>query len=122
MNQLAERVRWITHRGQQVLVHNYADLANEEYTDSINRRVAEIRDAGTRDILLLLDVTDSYIDRDTLSTFRQAGKDVRPYVRKLAVIGVSGVQRYFLHLINQFSKIGAEPFETEQEAIDWLTR
>ena len=116
-----EQARWIEYQGHRVLLNDYRGLANQEYTEAIVRRVAEITESGNREILLLLDVTDSYVDKETLHAFKQAGKEVRPYVRKLAVIGVSGVQKFFLPIINQFSNVDARAFNTERAALDWLT-
>jgi hypothetical protein len=37
------------------------------------------------------------------------------------VFGITGLQKYFLHLVNQFSDVGARPFDTRLEALNWLT-
>ena len=119
---MSERTRWIDYQGRRILVHDYSKLNHHHYTETIKQRVGEIASEGNRDLLLLLDVTNSYVDKETLATFKQAGKDVRPYVHKLAVIGVTGVQKFLLQLINQFSDVGARPFDTEREAFNWLVR
>ena len=119
---MRERVRWIDHRGRRVLLHDYTKLNHHNYAETIKQRVQEIQAEGFKDLLLLLDVTDSYVDKDALAVFKQAGREVRPHVHKLAVVGVSGVQKFFLQLINQFSNVGARPFDTEGEALEWLIR
>ena len=116
-----ERERWIEHAGQRILVHDYSHLSGHEYMHAIHDRVESLRRSGLSDVPLLLDVTDSFVNKETLAEFKRAGVDVKPYVRKIAVIGITGLQKYFLHLVNQFSDVGAKPFDTRVEALNWLT-
>ena len=117
-----DRARWIEHRGQRVLLHDYSELSGYDYVQAIQERVASLTGSGLVDVPLLLDVTESFVNKEALAAFKQAGVDVRPHVRKIAVVGVSGLQKYFLHLVNQFSAVGAEPFDTRAQALDWLVR
>ena len=117
---MTERARWIDYGRRKVLVHDYSKLNQRNYAETIRQRVLEIQSEGHRDLLLLLDVTDSYVDKEALAAFKQAGRDVRPYVHKLAVIGLSGIQKFLLQLVNQFSNVGARPFDSEQDALNWL--
>jgi hypothetical protein len=43
--------------------------------------VEELGSRGLTDVPLLLDVTDSFVNKDALAAFKQAGVDVRPHVR-----------------------------------------
>jgi len=115
-----ERERWIEHAGHRILLHDYSNLSGDEYTNAIHDRVASLTGSGLTDVLLLLDVTESFVSKDALAAFKQAGVDVRPHVSKIAVIGITGLQKYLLHLINQFSAVDAKPFDSRAEALDWL--
>jgi hypothetical protein len=117
---MQERERWIEHAGRQILVHDYSRLSGHAYMHAIQDRVRSLTGSGLSDVRLLLDVTDSFVNKDALAEFKRAGVDVKPHVRKIAVIGITGLQKYFLHLINQFSDVGARPFDTRVEALDWL--
>jgi len=114
------RERWIEHAGHRVLLHDYSHLSGPDYAHAIHDRVASLARSGVTGVPLLLDVTDSFVNKDALAAFKRAGVDVRPFVSKIAVIGVTGLQKYFLHLVNQFSGVGARPFDTRIEALEWL--
>jgi len=45
---------------------------------------------------------------------------VKPYIKKEAIIGISKGRETFITLVNIFSDIGIKPFNTMEEAIDWL--
>jgi hypothetical protein len=117
---MQERERWIEHAGRRILLHDYSHLAGHEYSHAIRDRVESLTRSRMSDVPLLLDVTDSFVNKDALAAFKQAGVDVKPHVRKIAVIGITGLQKYFLHLINQFSAVDARPFDSRAEALDWL--
>ena len=75
-----------------------------------------------RDILLLLDITNLTASKELVRLFKEGARDTRErgVFKKVAVIGASGLLKYFAAVVNRFSDIGATLFDTREEALDWL--
>ena len=75
---------------------------------------------GKKDILLLLDLQGSYANKEILNEFITAGKLSNPHVKKTAVLGITGVKKVLLNVVNKFTDVGAKSFNSDEEAKDWL--
>jgi hypothetical protein len=115
------RSQLLEHKGKQILFHDYSGIDREEYVATINTLTEEVvQTASSGGGLLLLDISGTYIDREVLEAFTRAGKRVRPHVDRTAVVGLEGVQRLFLNVVNKLSDVGAKPFDNLELAKDWL--
>ncbi len=117
---LYERERYLQHQGQTILVHDYSGLNGDEAARMVATHADYVVARGVQDILMLVDVTDAYANRVALSAFKKNTKKNRQYFKKVAVVGAVGVVRFFLDLVNRFANTDARPFDTEQQALDWL--
>ena len=45
---------------------------------------------------------------------------MKPYTKKVSVVGVRFTQNYILTLVNLFSNLDIKPFDTIDDAKDWL--
>ena len=54
--------------------------------------------------------------------FKESSQITTPYIRRHALIGVSGIKRYLADKVAQLAGKPMRLFETEEEALDWLTR
>ena len=116
--------RWITWHGVGVLHLDYANFKHD--VDALR---AEVREAdmeiqrepeGT--VLVLIDLRDTVASGAVVSLFKESAKLTDPYIRRHALIGVSGMKRF---LADQVAKLARRPmrlFDTEEEALNWLTK
>lgn len=114
------RARWIEHNGKPILLHDYSALSGGKFVDTIKVLTESIVSSNQIDTLLLIDASDSFVDKDVIAEFKKAGTRVKPQVKKIAVVGVNQVQRFFINLINQVSEVDATPFKTIEQAKNWL--
>ncbi len=117
---LSERESYIQHAGQTILVHDYSGLVGDEAARLAIFHSESVQKRGIYNILLLVDVTDAYANKEALRAFKKATKRTRTQFKKVAIIGVVGVVKFFLDLVNRFSDLDAHSFNTQEEALDWL--
>ncbi|MCP4606766.1 MAG: STAS/SEC14 domain-containing protein [Proteobacteria bacterium] len=117
---LYERTSWIKHKGQTILVRDYSKLGGEEAIRIVTQHADEVDKKGIRGLLVLVDITDAYANKEVLSAFKNASAKAKPYFKKTAVIGAVGVLKFFLHLVDTFASLESRSFDTKEEALDWL--
>ncbi len=121
MDEIVEkRVKWIEYKGVEIMINDYTNLSGEEFIKTIQTLTENFVSLDKKDALLLIDIRDSYTNKDIVEAFNIGGKAIKPFTKKTAVLGVTGVKKILLNVVNKLSNIGAKPFTTEEEAKDWL--
>jgi len=111
----------VEHLGKTVVVHNYVAIEDEDFVNAINYNVADSIKRNNPDLLLLLDISNAYISTEVLDAFKQAAIDIKPYTKKIALVGVKGIQKVFFKVVLTFSKSNnIKSFETREDALNWL--
>jgi hypothetical protein len=118
----AGRVRFIEHAGKRVLFINYShcDVALLKAVAEEGHRV--IAREQPNSVLTLNDVTGTTFDKESVAVLQARVTGNAPYVKRAAVIGISGLQRLIYEGIQAFSRRRIPHFETRQEALSWLVR
>jgi hypothetical protein len=115
------RVRFIEHKGRQVLLADYsAPVSEEEGLAAIAEcmRIAALQ--PPRSLLLVTDVTGATFNTRLVQALKEVAAHNGPYVRRAAVVGVSGLQKVIYQAVLRFSKRDIPAFATRQEALDWV--
>jgi hypothetical protein len=73
-------------------------------------------------VLTLNDVTGTSFDKESVAVLQSKVAANAPYVRRAAVIGISGLQRLIYEGIQAFSKRTLPLFPSRLEALDWLAK
>ena len=123
-----DRVVWQKHKNKEILVGDYSNIASqEEYTKIIKQAtVSSIKEIKRKyenpnhAVLMLVDIRDSVIGTETLSVFKENAKKIKPFIKKVAVLGIHGVRKILLESVVWFSGLEARPFDSPDEAKDWL--
>jgi hypothetical protein len=118
----AGRVRFIEHEGQRVLFINYAhcDVVMLKAVAEEGHRV--IAREPLNSVLTLNDVTGTTFDKESVAVLQAKVTANAPYVRRAAVVGISGLQRLIYEGVQAFSRRRIPCFENRQEALSWLAK
>ena len=118
------RIRWIEYKKIPILFADYSNFENPDETiKTIQRVTSYIIKLGYKEILMLIDVRNSYADeKKVVDTLKNGSKETKPYLRKVAVVGVTSTQEFILKIINMFSGLGIKSFETFDDAKEWLIK
>jgi flagellar biosynthesis GTPase FlhF len=96
-------------------------LEGAAYLEAISQSVAESQKPGLEERLILVDTTGSVIDREVVKALKQLSAQTPGRISKIAVLGVTGIQRIFLRTVASFSKVNIKPFLNKEDALAWLT-
>ena len=117
---MTERIRWIEHKGKQILFADYSNLQGEECINAVKGFEDFLVNLGKNELLIFVDAQNSDLDDVGFEVGRKVAKMVKPYIKKEAIIGITKGKETLLTLVNIFSDIGIKPFDTMEEAKDWL--
>lgn len=117
-----ERVRFITHRGREILFMDYSDLQDPaEIIQHIERAKEMVAQQPENSVLGLVYVRDANTTSEVKDAMSQAAVHNKPYIIASAVVGMSAMQRLVYEAVRLFSK--RENFHTFDDlapAKDWL--
>jgi len=118
----AGRVRFIERAGRRVLFIDYShcDVAMLKAVAEEGHRV--IAQEQPNSVLTLNDVSGTTFDKESVAVLQAKVAANAPYVRRAAVVGISGLQRLIYEGVQAFSRRRIPNFETRQEAMTWLVQ
>ena len=117
-----DRIRFITHQGQQILLVDVSNCSAAELL-KISRMVPNhvmLEPRGS--VLLLADFTGAQFDRATVTSLKESTVFDRPHLKKSAWVGTENLPRVFYEHIKVFSQRELPTFKTREEAMDWLVK
>ena len=117
-----ERVRFIQHSGQRVLLIDYSGLADEsDFLALIERRKQIVDAEPPQSLLTLTDVTNAHCTRNVLEAMKLAGVMDRPHLKRAAIVGTDSVfPQGTSNAIESFTARHWARFQTRDVALDWL--
>ena len=120
---LTDTMTIVDHREKKIFLSDYRGLQREELARHIRTNtdaLVEFAQSAKGDLLGLSDVSGCYGTPEVLAGFKDGTKRIRPYCKATAVVGLVGLQRYLLGIVNRFSGLETKAFDTVDEAKDWL--
>ena len=119
-----ERVRFIEHHGEHVLLIDYSGLQiddEREFLAVIARRKHVVKKQPLRSLLTLTDVTNAHCTRNAMEAIKVAAVLDRPHLKRAAAVGLDSFSpKGALEAISTFSTRRWARFNTREEALDWL--
>jgi hypothetical protein len=116
-----DRVRFITHKGKQVLLIDYHDLADEaEILEVVEERKRVVTSQPKNSLLTVGDISGTTINKNALTKIKEANVYDVPYVRRAALVGVTEHQMTAVKAVETFAHRDHHLFATLQEALDWI--
>lgn len=114
--------RWVEHNNKKILKQDFANLFFN--IQAVKNELAGVQEIvlsqPENSVLILSDFTNTEISGDLMSALNQASKNTKPYVKKTAVLGVTGIKRTFGDLLSRITGQPLVYFSNENEALDWL--
>ena len=80
----------------------------------------KVKALGKKDLLILVDIADSYLNIEILDELKKAGRIIKEITMKEAIIGITGHKRILLQIIQTFTNLHFNVFNTTEEAKNWL--
>ena len=89
------RMKWISYKEHKILLDDYSNIMPEQLPPLIERK--------------------------TNLTF-QSGKKSKFLLKKTAVVGITGVKKIFLNIVDRFTGLNAKAVSSMEEAKEWLVK
>ncbi|HYX68974.1 MAG TPA: hypothetical protein VE825_07565 [Terriglobales bacterium] len=115
-----ERIRFLSHKDQQVLV---VDLSGCQPTEIMVLSTAArkiITSQPKASVRVLVDMTGAQLDRQAITRMKETAVYDAPFVKKSAWVGLDTVPAAHFQAIKTFSQREFFPFPTRAEALEWL--
>lgn len=114
-------VKWITHKGKQILYSDFSGLTGQAYIDAIKSGV-EMMDKAPGKVLNLLNVTGAVVDTTAMTYSKSLGEAIEEKTEKRAIVGVTGLKNWLAASYNWITGAGDHQkfFDTLDEAKEWL--
>jgi len=114
-------VRFIEHKGKQILFHDFANIQKaEDALAAIAESRAIVRKQPPGSVLTLTDVSGSRFNREIVEGLKELTQGNKPHVKAGAIVGLSGIQRVVYVAVTQFTGRRLPTFNTALEAKDHL--
>lgn len=116
--------KWIEHNGKKIFYQDYSNFFFNE--QAVKQELAEVRAIvmaePEKSILVLSNMSNTEVTMNLMPILNEASKVTMPYVRKTAVLGVSGIKRTLGDLLSKITGQELMYFTNENEAKAWLTK
>jgi hypothetical protein len=112
---------WIEYKGKEILFIDYRGLGMDESLETLEQ-VEKIITERKEKVLILVDTRDTYTSAEFMARLKETGKQMRPLMKKQAIVGITGLKAILLDAYNRFTGASLRPFSTLAEAKEWLVR
>ncbi len=111
----------LQHNKKTVVFLDHTNLEGAEYLKVVEENIAKSQAIDVVQRLILVDSTGSIMDREVLGALKKLTSQSSDRIDKVALLGITGIQRLFVRTVASFSKTNIKPFDSQEEALDWLT-
>lgn len=120
-DELHRRGHFVEYRGVRMLLVDGSELRAASDIDSLAGHVAPlIQNEPKGSVRIMLNVTSLRFDRQSIISIKRIFVDAQPWIRASSLVGVAGLQRVLLQILNQVAKRERPLFDTVEQAKDWL--
>jgi hypothetical protein len=113
---------WETRAGKRILYCKFSDF--EKDVAALSAEIDAVDEVILREppdsVLLLVDLRHTVTSSAVVDLFKKSSAKTKGYVRKQAIIGISGIQKMLAQAVAWFSRETFVIFDTPDEARDWL--
>jgi hypothetical protein len=121
---MTKGAQFIEYKGQSIYYVDYSNIkTNDEFMSVIKQSNSfreKVKSEGKKNLLMLVDVSGSFVYGDVLTEIKKAGKITKEMTLKEAVVGISGGKKILLKIVQSFTNMNLKVFDSVEEAKDWL--
>jgi len=119
---MSKHIEWITHKDKEILSVDFSELYEKEFVE----KIIELRNftvkSGKENINELLNISNSYVYGEVLKESQKTAKIVNDQIEKIAVVGVTIVQKSFFGFFSNIMHAKIRTFDSIENAKNWLVK
>ena len=114
-------LRWLTHKGQRVLLLDFSQRSSDR-VEQLAREVQQVITAQPHaSVLVLADFTGATFTEQAARLIARAAAADRPHVARTAWVGTESFPAAWFDRIRDYSQRDIHCFATRDEALEFLT-
>jgi hypothetical protein len=121
---MTKGAQFIEYKGKSIYYVDYSNIkTNDEFMSVIKQSNGfreKVKSEGKNNLLMLVDISGSFVYGDVLTEIKKAGKITKEMTMKEAVVGISGGKKILLKIVQSFTNMNLKVFDSIDEAKDWL--
>jgi hypothetical protein len=117
-----DRVRFIEHRGKQILLVDFSHANVREMLFLLDQLRITAAQQPRESVVTLCDYTGSTVDHTVSTRIKEVLTLDRPFVTETAWVGTESIPNAFMENFHSFSQRKIATFATREEAMEWLAR
>jgi len=114
----------ITYKGKQIHYIDYSNFRNEKEKalQLLKFALNECKKFPPKSSLTLINLANLNFDTEVINAFKDSTRQSAPYVKKVAIIGIKGLQKVVYNFIASLTQqdYSLKAFDSELEAKEWL--
>ena len=115
-----ERVRFIDHMGNQILLIDCTECGPRELVEVFKEVQQVVTSQPPGSVLTMADFTDAEFDKAAADQMKLVAAYDRAHVRRSAIVGADFLPDVYYRGLLSFSARDFPVFKTREEALDWL--
>jgi len=115
-----DRIRFITHRGQRILLVDNSHSSAKEVSAIADQLPAIVTQEPLGSLLLVADFTGAKFTRETIEHMKIAAVFDRPHLKRAAWVFTENLPKALYDSIRTFSVREIPTFGTREEALDYV--
>lgn len=116
------KIEWINYKSKEILFNNRSGLRTDDIINNSKEAVDFIKSSGKKDILYLVDNSNTIIIPEVKEHIKKSAKEIDPYVKKTAVFGPNKAQKIMLNVYSAVTGMSIHVFDDMESAKDWLIK
>jgi hypothetical protein len=117
------KTKWITYKGTRILLADFSNfgLDLEKAKEEMEAAIKYANCEPENSVLTLTDIRGTKGSPEMFEAMKATAGKITPFAKKRAIVGITGVQRIFVDMINKLSgnKV-LVMFDNMETAKDWL--
>jgi len=115
-----ERLRFLTHRGQRVLLLDFTNCTPDEISAISDEAPAVVTNEPRGSVLVVADFSGAQFDREAVEHIKIATAFDRAHVKRAAWVLTENLPKALYDSVRQFSAREFPVLETREEALDYV--
>jgi len=115
-----DRIRFVTHRDQRVLLLDFSACTAEEVAELADRVPEVVGREPLKSLLVLTDFGGAEFSRETVERIKIATALDRPHIKRSAWVGAEKLPKTLYDSIRSFSAREFPVFASRDEALEYL--
>lgn len=115
-------VSYIQYKGKTIFYVDFRNMTGDQAIATLDEEAKEMR-TWTKKGIILNDFRNAKATSGFMSHAKKLGKEIfAQMTHKAAAIGITGIQSVLLQAYNTFTDAKLVPFDSEEEAKEWLIK